>query len=85
MDKLKIDRSFIASYPDSQAITIFKTVVLLANELGVTVIAEGVETEEQLQFLREIGCSQYQGFLFSKAVEEKVFLEQLVAQNSKGV
>ncbi len=77
IDKLKIDRSFIASYPDSDAITIYKTVLLLAKELGVTVVAEGVETEQQLSFLRQIGCNQYQGYLFSKAVPEAEFITQL--------
>ncbi len=77
MDKIKIDRSFIASYPDSDAITIYKTVLLLAKELGITVVAEGVETEEQLHFLRQIRCNQYQGYLFSKAVPEDEFMLQL--------
>jgi len=77
IDKLKIDRSFITNYPDSSAIAIYKTVLLLAKELGITVVAEGVETEEQLHFLKQIGCNQYQGYLFSKAVPEAEFLEQL--------
>ncbi|NBK23116.1 MAG: EAL domain-containing protein, partial [Spirochaetia bacterium] len=76
-EKLKIDRSFIASYPYSDAIIIYKTVLMLAKELGITVIAEGVETEEQLHFLRQIGCNQYQGYLFSKAVEGPEFLLQM--------
>ncbi|MDT4762109.1 EAL domain-containing protein [Sphaerochaeta sp. PS] len=80
IDKIKIDRSFIANYPDPDAITIYKTVVLLAKELGMTVVAEGVETEEQLQFLQQIGCGQYQGFLFSKAVPEAEFIGQLERQ-----
>ncbi len=77
IDKLKIDRSFIARYPDSDAITIYKTVLLLAKELGITVVAEGVETEEQLSFLKQIGCNQYQGYYFSKAVVCDEFLKQL--------
>ncbi|MBI9095185.1 MAG: EAL domain-containing protein [Sphaerochaeta sp.] len=77
MDKIKIDRSFIASYPDSNAITIYKIVLMLAKELGITVVAEGVETEEQLHFLKQVGCNQYQGYLFSKAVPGDAFLEQL--------
>ncbi len=77
IDKLKIDRSFIANYPDSDAIAIYKTVLMLAKELDITVVAEGVETEEQLQFLKEVVCNQYQGFLFSKAVPESEFLKQL--------
>ncbi len=77
MDKIKIDRSFIASYPDTDAIAIYKTVLMLAEELGITVVAEGVETEEQLHFLKQIGCNQYQGYLFSKAVPEAEFLAQL--------
>ena len=77
IDKLKIDRSFIAKYPDSDAIAIYKTVLLLAKELGITVVAEGVETESQLEFLNQIGCNQYQGYLFSKAVPEAEFLKQL--------
>ena len=77
MDEIKIDRSFLESYPDDDAITIYKTVLLLAKELGVTVIAEGVESEEQLAFLKQIGCNRYQGYYFSKAIPEAEFLEQM--------
>ncbi|AEV28716.1 PAS domain S-box [Sphaerochaeta pleomorpha str. Grapes] len=74
VDTLKIDRSFINNYPDPDTITIIKAIVLLAKEIGITVLSEGVETEEQLQFLKSINCCQYQGFLFSKAVEESAFI-----------
>lgn len=79
IDMIKIDRSFISRYPDSQSITIYKTVLLLAKEVGATVLAEGVETAEQLAFLSKIGCDQYQGYLFSKAVDETTFLKQIEA------
>lgn len=77
VEKIKIDRSFLASYPDAGAITIYRTVLLLAQELGISVVAEGVESEEQLQFLREVNCPLFQGFLFSKAVSEHDFLRQV--------
>ncbi len=84
LNKIKIDRSFIANYPDSDAIIIYKTVLMLAKELGITVVAEGVETEQQLHFLKQIGCNQYQGYLFSKAVPEDEFLGQLRRQGKAG-
>lgn len=77
VDKIKIDRSFISRYPDSDSITIYKTVLLLAKEVGATVVAEGVEEANQLAFLNEIGCDHYQGYYFSKAVDEQTFLTQL--------
>ncbi|NCC65896.1 MAG: EAL domain-containing protein [Spirochaetia bacterium] len=80
-DKIKIDRSFIARYPDAESITIYKTVMLLAKELGATVVAEGVENQEQLDFLSSIGCDEYQGYYFSAAVDEKVFLKQIEQVN----
>ncbi len=80
LNKIKIDRSFIANYPDSDAVIIYKTVLMLAKELGITVVAEGVETQEQLNFLKQIECNQYQGYLFSKAVPEAEFLGQLERQ-----
>jgi len=83
IDMIKIDRSFISRYPDSQSITIYKTVLLLAKEVGATVLAEGVEKAEQLAFLAEIGCDQYQGYYFSKAVDEAVFLKQVEQVNIK--
>lgn len=81
-DKVKIDRSFISRYPASESITIFKTVLLLAKEIKAQVVAEGVENEEQLDFVREIGCDEYQGYYFSPAVTEERFITLLKATNS---
>jgi diguanylate cyclase (GGDEF)-like protein/PAS domain S-box-containing protein len=69
-DQLKIDQSFIRSLKVrvSDALLV-QTIIGMANNLGMNAIAEGVETEDQLSFLRQHGCGLYQGFLFSKAVE----------------
>ena len=69
IDKLKIDRSFINELTtSSDAASIVKAIISLAHSLRLKVVAEGVETEEQLQQLRELGCDQFQGFYRSAAV-----------------
>ena len=69
-DALKIDKSFIKDLPGGYADSaIVASVIQLANGLGIRVVAEGVETAEQLEFLREHGCREVQGFYFSQAVE----------------
>jgi EAL domain-containing protein (putative c-di-GMP-specific phosphodiesterase class I) len=68
-DKIKIDQSFIrdlADKPDS--IAIVRAVAGLANTLGITTTAEGVETEAQLRQIRAEGCTEAQGYLFSRPV-----------------
>ncbi len=71
VDELKIDRSFIVNLSrDSKNVKIFSTIIYLARNLGLTTVAEGVETEAQLQHLREIRCDQYQGFLFSQPLTD---------------
>jgi diguanylate cyclase len=64
---LKIDRSFIIDLGTStKSNAIVKAVISLAHSLGMSVVAEGVETEAQLSHLRDFGCDQYQGYLFSR-------------------
>jgi len=64
-DLLKIDRSFISELPSSkQSTTIVNSLIHLAHELSIEVIAEGVENEEQLNYLKELGCDFFQGYLF---------------------
>jgi diguanylate cyclase (GGDEF)-like protein/PAS domain S-box-containing protein len=69
VNNLKIDQSFIRNLPYNQADgQITRTIVAMANNLGLGVIAEGVETLEQRQFLEEIGCYKVQGYMYSYPV-----------------
>ncbi|MBF0456591.1 MAG: GGDEF domain-containing protein [Nitrospirae bacterium] len=72
--KLKIDRSFIMEISNNKDdITIVKTIIDMAHNLRLKVIAEGVETIEQLEILRCLGCDEVQGYLFSKPVPADEF------------
>ncbi len=74
LHQLKIDQSFVRDITtDKSDRAIVKTIVKMAQGLGLEVIAEGVETEEQRQLLRKMGCSYYQGYLFSKPVPIELF------------
>src|SRR6185503_6938077 len=62
---LKVDQSFVRGVPhDTHDAAIATSIIVLAHNLGLTVVVEGVETREQLEFLRERGCDEVQGFLF---------------------
>ncbi len=72
--KLKIDRSFISGLPgDDSDVGIVRAILQMAHALGMKVIAEGVETEGQRQFLLDAGCSEFQGFLYSPGVDSLSF------------
>jgi len=84
-DKIKIDQSFVrdlASNRGAQAIV--RAIVSLGLGLGVTITAEGVETEEELACLRAEGCHEGQGFLFSSARPHSIIMALLKAQQGEG-
>ena len=86
LDTLKIDRSFVMDLPDDDdAKGIFEAIIVMAHVLGLVVIAEGVETEEQRDFLHSIDCDEIQGYLVSKPVPPDEFAHFLEpdAQGSK--
>lgn len=69
VNKLKIDRSFVRDIPDdAEDMALVSAIISLADGLGLKVIAEGVETENQLDFLRDRGCNEIQGYYFSPAL-----------------
>ncbi len=75
IDKLKIDQSFISNItdPESNEGEIANLVIDLGHKLGLEVIAEGVETEEQIEYLRKYACDQIQGFILSKPLKADKF------------
>ena len=78
-DNLKIDISFVKKMlTDKHSRYIVETIIYLSKKLNMKSIAEGVETEEQLQLLKELGCDYIQGFLLSKPLEETKFEEFLI-------
>ena len=80
LDILKIDGSFVNRIQqDSDSTKIVQTIVWLAQHLGLATVAEGIETSEQLSYLRDIGCQYGQGYLFSKPLTRES-AEQLIAQ-----
>lgn len=82
IDYLKIDQSFVADMTfDAGNLTIVRSMIVMAHELGLEVIAEGIETEAQQQLLVEAGCDFGQGFLFSEALPADEF-EFLLQHNN---
>jgi FOG: EAL domain len=73
VDELKIDRSFIQDIPhDTSNMAIVEAVMAMASHLNFNVTAEGVETRQQLEFLKKQGCTFFQGFLASKPLPADV-------------
>lgn len=80
LDKLKIDRSFVQDITvDTDDAMICKTIISMAHNLNLQVIAEGVETHAQLELLRDYGCEQYQGYLFAKPLPVEQMTKHLLA------
>ncbi len=80
-DALKIDRSFISGSSSSEStIPIVRTIMRLASDLGVQVVAEGVETRAQAEWLKSLDCQYAQGYLFSKPVDADEATKLLQAQ-----
>jgi diguanylate cyclase (GGDEF)-like protein/PAS domain S-box-containing protein len=78
LDQLKIDQSFVRKLPNSpNDAVVVQSIITLAKSLGITVIAEGVETEAQRLFLEQHGCPLFQGYLFSRPVPLPIFEESL--------
>ena len=81
IDNLKIDRSFIREIPANQdSVVLTKAIIAMSNALGMSVTAEGVENLEQMDFLKEAGCQEMQGFYFSKPLSVDDF-DQLLKKN----
>jgi EAL domain-containing protein (putative c-di-GMP-specific phosphodiesterase class I) len=85
-DKIKIDRCFIKDIgePDGSA-CIVQAVVNIAAARRMTTTAEGVETAQQQQILRELGCTEMQGFLFSPAIPAAAIMKLLQSRRDKAV
>ena len=78
LDGIKIDRSFVRDMDESlRQAQLVRTIVTLVRNLGLEPIAEGVETQRQVELLREMGCDLAQGFVFSPAVPSEEFVEFL--------
>jgi diguanylate cyclase (GGDEF)-like protein/PAS domain S-box-containing protein len=83
-DKIKIDRSFIESISErDDCVAIVQAVTTMAERLNMTTVAEGIETVEQRQKLRELGCTEMQGFLFSRPKPVRECVEQFFARPQK--
>ena len=83
LDQIKIDRSFVKDLPlDKDDAAITSAIYAMATQLGFAVVAEGVETEAQEQFLQHLGCQTAQGFLYAYPVSTEAF-QQLLALNNQ--
>jgi diguanylate cyclase (GGDEF)-like protein len=82
LDNLKVDRAFVKDIPDNEDdVTITSAIIALAQSLGLGVVAEGVETESQLEFLEQHGCELAQGYFFSKPIPAGQLVNFLRHQN----
>lgn len=80
LDELKIDKSFIPEAPVSstdKSVLMLKGIISLAKSLGLTIVAEGVETNSQFELIEKLGCDIVQGFIFDKPLSESEFIDRI--------
>ena len=83
LDNLKVDRSFVTGLPDDRdASAVARAIISMAQNLNLKIIAEGIETENQVGFLHALGCQVGQGYLFSPPVSNEKFMELVRAGTS---
>lgn len=86
VDRLKLDQSFIRNVPnDPNDVAIVKTVIALGHSLDLTILAEGVETMAQVDFLREQGCDEFQGYLYARPMPFDEFLAYGLGQQAEAL
>ena len=86
VNELKIDQSFVRGLPHSQgSLKIVRTIIDLANNFDLELVAEGVETKEALDFLKDLGCHKIQGYYISRPLSEAVFPDFVRDFNAKGL
>lgn len=80
VDILKLDRTFISNaFAENKGKIIFKNMIEMANQLDILTVAEGIETPEQMEYLKEIGCKIAQGFLFGRPMDENNFIHTFLS------
>jgi len=86
VDTLKVDRSFVSRIDsDRETHEIVRTIVTLAHSLDLTVVAEGIETEAQLELLKKMGCERGQGYLFSKPADPQTIGNLLLSNRAESM
>ena len=86
VDTLKIDRSFIdGAETDPNKIALVESIVNMAQVVDLRVVVEGIENEEQRQFLADLGCDEFQGYLFSKPLSAADATAVLVEQAARSI
>jgi EAL domain-containing protein (putative c-di-GMP-specific phosphodiesterase class I) len=83
-DVLKIDRAFVKNLPDESSLALVRAMLGIADSLGITPLAEGVENTGQFELLRSLGCRYGQGYLFSPPVPADQFRDMLARQDMAG-
>jgi EAL domain-containing protein (putative c-di-GMP-specific phosphodiesterase class I) len=84
IDSLKIDRSFVSEIGNGRGGELSETIVALGHKLGLSIVAEGVETTDQAEYLRNVGCDVGQGFLFAKPMPADALRDWLEKTVSNG-
>lgn len=77
-NSIKIDKCFIDSIGEKKSSIVVKNIINIANELGIEVIAEGIETEEQIAILKELGCEKIQGYFFDRPLPRESFEKRML-------
>lgn len=81
INKLKIDRAFVKNLEHNQDdIAMVRAIISMGKNLGISVLAEGIENNAQLSILKEQGCDAYQGYLFSRPLEKNAFYQQYIVR-----